>query len=219
MEEDNYTVNKQRNPVYYNEQIDQLILTPDVKSNVIIRKKPRFVKIPVYLLDKNGEKIPIKDSEGNYEINEKGEVKYMIKEYKKIQDGWLSVSEVVPASDLFSIDTATSNISQEAVMLLLRTMWWHNRLSTYQTSTNNDYSLYLHNVRNDGVAILLSAKSYRGGTVQAIKTFINKTDSKQWQPELPEEKKQGLFAPLSAMLGGKSKKAPEDDTRKYTAFQ
>lgn len=201
-------------PVYYSEQIDQLILTPEGRATSIIRKKPKIIQIPVYLLDSKGQKIPLKDEEGNILLNEKDEIRYIIKEYIDKQDGWESELDIIPASEIFNIDNATSNISHDAVRVLLRLYWFYNYLVIQHMSTQNDYSLYLHKIRNDALSILQSSKSYNGGTVQAIKTFINKTDTRQWVSNQDEPKKPN---PLSFLFGGNKK--PESKEKSYTAYQ
>lgn len=203
-------------PIYYHEQIDQLILTPESRANVITRKRPRMIRKPIYDLDTLGDKIPIVDEKGNTLLNNRGELQYVIKDYKEEQDGFEAVLEVVPASEIFSVDNATSNISQEAVKLLTRTYWFYNHLSVYQTMTKLDYSVYLHKLRNDATTVLQASKSYNGGIIQMIKTFINKTDSKQWLQTNEQEKKSDLF---SSILGGNKKKKPDiQDNQKFTSY-
>ncbi len=211
---------KDRPPIFYNEQIDQSILEPDAKSNVITKKRPRIIKVPIFLLDENGGKVPITDDKGKIVINKQGEMQYIIKDYESVQDGWESVLDVIPASEIFTVDNATSNISGDAVKLLTRIYWNYNYLSVYQQMTENDYSIYLHKLRNDAVSILQSAKSYNGGTVQAIKTFINKTDSTQWTKTDEPQKKADPFGWLT---GGNKKELSEkqkaERNNKFTGFQ
>jgi hypothetical protein len=202
--------------IFGQEQIDQLILTPDGRATVMVRKAPNIVKIPVYVLNENGEKVPALDENQNPRTNELGEIIYQIKEYKEEQQGWIPVQEIVPASEMFNIDNGTGNISHEAVEFLTKTMWRYNTFCVYQQTTNNDYSIYLHKLRNDALAILNSSKSYGGGTIQAVKTFINRTDSKQWINPIEEEKKNGFFN----LFGGKKKNNNEGSgSQQKTAFK
>lgn len=209
---------KQGYSIYGQHQIDQMILTPEARATIITKKVPRIVKEPIYLLDENGEKIPVKDDTGEIRYNENGEVMYVIKEYKEHRMGWMPVQEIVPASEMFNVDNGTGNISHEAVIFLTKTMWRYNIFCVYQQTTDNDYSIYLHKLRNDALAILNSSKSFNGGTLQAIKTFINKTDSKQWLNPQEEEKKPGV---LGGLFGGGNKgKARQPDmlTNKGSAY-
>ena len=202
------------NPVYSNEQIDQLILTPEARATVITRKVPKMVKFPIFLLDEQGNKVPLLDDEGKARTDNEGIMQYVIKDFEIKQVGWESQVDYVPATEIFNIDDATSNISHEAVKLSTRMAWFYNYLSVKQMHTNKDYSYYLHKIRNNRMAIVASAKSYNGGTIQAIKTFINKMDSKQWTNQInPEEEKKG-FNPLAMIFGGnKKKEAPKDQNK------
>ncbi len=203
-------------PVYYDQQIDQMILTPEARSNLLSKKIPRIIKKPIYALDDYGNKIPVQQEDGSDRINDKGEIMYVIKDYEEIQSGWQTELDIIPSPELFTIDNATSNISQAAVTFLTRTYWFSNYLSVYQYRTNLDYSIYLHKLRNDAHTVLAASKSYNGGTVQAIKTFINKTDAKQWLQKEDEPKKAN---PLNWLLGGQKKKKPEPtNTQQFTGF-
>jgi len=210
-------VNQKPSPIYYSEQVDQLIVTPDTRSNLISRKIPRIIRTPIFALDKNGKKIPFTNEEGTQIINEKGEMQYIIKDYQETQRGWMSELDVTPAPEIFSIDNATSNISGEAVNFLTRTYWFFDFLSVYQDMTQHDYSVYLHKLRNDATTVLQASKSYNGGILQILKTFINKTDSRQWLQKEDEEKKKGN--PLAFLTGGFKKKKPSSESnQKFTAY-
>lgn len=216
MEKDEYMrkedLLKSPNPVYVQEQIDQMILTPEARATVIVKKKPNMVKVPIYLLDEDGEKVPIMEENEKVRIDEDGAVQYVIKDYEIIQDGWMAVQEIVPASEIFTIDNSTGNLSMEAVKLQTRGFWFYNFISIYQQATDNDYSLYLHKLRNDNLSLSNASKSYNGGTVQAIKTFINKTDTKQWLNPQEDEKKKG-FNPLGMFMPVKKKSESKNDNK------
>lgn len=184
-------IQKQGYNIWGQEQIDQMILTPEARATVITKKAPNMIRIPIFSLDENGEKIPALDEKGNVKTNDLGEIIYVIKDYEEVQDGWIPIQEIVPASEIFNIDNGTGNISHDAVLFLTTTIWRYNTFCVYQQTTNNDYSIYLHKLRNDALGILNASKSFNGGTIQAIKTFINKTDSKQWLTQGDEEKKGG----------------------------
>ena len=209
---------KQGYSIYGQAQIDQMILTPEARATIITKKVPRIIREPIYLLDEKKEKIPVKDSNGEIRYNELGEVMYVIKDYKETQVGWMPIQEIVPASEMFNVDNGTGNISHEAVIFLTKTIWRYNIFSVYQQTTDNDYSIYLHKLRNDALAILNASKSFNGGTLQAIKTFINKTDSKQWLNPVEEKKKPGI---LGGIFGGgkpKPKQQPDMLTGKGSAY-
>lgn len=202
-------------PVYSSEQVDQLILTPEGKATVLIRKKPNWVKQPIYLLNEDGEKIPVR-KDGEVVLNENNEIQYIIKDYEYVQDGWIAVEEILPASEPFTIDNSTGNLSQEAVNFSIRTMWFYNYLMPFQTETNEDYSLYLHKLRNDFLAVTNTSKSFRQGTIQSIKTFRNIVDTKEWSNREDEEQKNaGLFGWL---LGGNKKKSSKPPDEHKSAF-
>lgn len=210
-------INQKPSPIYYSEQVDQLIVTPDTRSNIISRKIPRIVKIPIYALDENNEKIPLKNSDGEITINKDGEIQYIIKDYAEVQKGWMSELDVTPTPEIFSIDNATSNISGKAVSFVTRTLWFFNFLSVYQDMTKHDYSVYLHKLRNDSTTVLQASKSYNGGILQILKTFINKTDSKQWLQKDDEEQKKNN--PLAFLTGGSKKKKPvSNKPQDFTAY-
>jgi hypothetical protein len=208
-----------RDPVYSIEQVDQLILTPEARSTVIVKKKPKYEKIPIYVKDKEGEKIPLLDEAGKIIVDADGKQKYLIKDYDYVQRGWVPSMEVVPASELFTIDLATSNISLEAVKLITLLMWNYNHMMALHEVTDDDYSVALHKMRNDVISIVSAAKSYNGGTVSAVKTYRQITDSKQWQ-YLGEDGKPKPN-PLGAIFGGfgKPKEKNPNQDNKYTAFQ
>ena len=208
-----------RDPVYSIEQVDQLILTPEARSTVIIKKKPRYEKIPIFTLDDKKRKIPLLDENGHFIVDSDGKQRYLIKDYDYVQRGWVPAMEVVPASELFTIDLATSNISKEAVTLITLLMWNYNHMMALHEATDDDYSVALHKIRNDIVSIVSAAKSYNGGTVSAVKTYRQITDSKQWQYMNGEEVQK--TNPLAALLGGfgGKKKEPANQENKYTAFQ
>jgi len=210
-------INQKPSPIYYSEQVDQLIVTPDTRSNLISRKIPRIVKVPIYALDEKGEKVPLTDEKDNIIINAEGEVQYIIKDYKEVQKGWRAELDVTPTPEIFSIDNATSNISGKAVAFVTRTLWFFNFLSVYQDMTKHDYSVYLHKLRNDGTTVLQASKSYNGGILQILKTFINKTDSRQWLQK--EEEEQKKTNPLAFLTGGSKKKKPvSNKPQNFTAY-
>lgn len=217
-----------RNPIYTETGIDQLILTPEARATLITKKKPRMLKIPVYAKDQQGSKVPLLDHEGNIIVDENGAQKYLIKDYDIIQDGWVSREEVVPASEIFTIDQATSSVSAEAVRLLTFLMWNYNHILSLHEATDDDYSILLHKIRNDAVAILQAAKSYKGGTISAIKSFRSISDSKQWMEAeeaamaQQQPKKGGMFGgfnPLALFTGGnKRSSSKSQDTGRPVAF-
>lgn len=204
---------QQRSPVMYHEQIDQMIITPESNTTQIVKKIPRIVRKPVFSLDDLGQKIPVLDQNGYEVFDEKGQKVYKIERFEDVQEGFMAKAEYIPATELLYVDYATSNLSYDACSQLTRNGLQYNRILYKQAKTNQDYSNYLHKIRNDNLVILNSWKSYNGGTIQAIKTFINKTDEKQWIRPLDENtQKKGLFG----MFGGKQKEEPE---KKYTGFQ
>ena len=209
-----------RDPVYSVEQVDQMIITPEARSSVIIKKKPKYEKIPIYAMDEQKEKIPLLDSEGSPIVDADGAQRYLIKDYDYVQRGWASTMEVIPASELFTIDLATSNISGDAVRLITMLMWNYNHMLTLHEATDDDYSVLLHKIRNDIIAVVSAAKSYNGGTVASVKTYRTINDSKQWQM-LDDGQKAGGGNPLASLLGGfgKPKEQPKEVENKYTAFQ
>jgi hypothetical protein len=82
--------------------------------------------------------------------------------------------------------------------------------------TDTDYSVTLHRIRNDIASIVNSAKSYKGGTVQRIKTFRTISDSNQFiRDNQEQQKKKGL---KEMIFGGVSKKAEAPNRNEYTAF-
>jgi hypothetical protein len=209
-----------RDPVYSIEQVDQMILTPEARSTVIIKKKPKYEKIPIYAMDEKKEKVPLLDENNKPIVDADGAQRYLIKDYEYVQRGWLSAMEVVPASELFTIDLATSNISGDAVRLITFLMWNYNHTLSLHEATDDDYSVLLHKIRNDIVSVVSAAKSYNGGTVAAVKTYRTISDSKQWQ-YMDGDQQQQKANPLSAIFGGfgKPKDKPPEEQQKYTAFQ
>ena len=212
-----------RDPVYTVEQVDQMILTPEARSTLIIKKKPKYEKVPIFAKDVHGEKVPLMDENSNYIVDQNGAQRYLIKDYEYVQRGWQPSMEVVPASELFTIDLSTSNISGDAVRLVTVLMWNYNHILALHDTTDDDYSSLLHKIRNDIVSIVQSAKSYNGGTVSSVKTYRTISDNKQWQRfDDGENKKQG-GNPLAAMLGGLGRPSPKKESNapqqnEYTAF-
>lgn len=196
-----------RPQVYSQEAIDQMVLTPEGKATLMTKKVPNMVREPVYLLDEKGQKIPFLNAEGQQVLNEKGEMQYIIKDYVEVQHGWRGEEEILPATEPLTIDLSTSNLSAKAVNFVTTTLWRYNYFLTLQRETNEDYSVYLHKLRNDVLSVLNASKSYNSSTIQAIKTFINKVDSREFI-DAPQEQKQGIWDKL---LGGKPKerKPPE----------
>jgi len=212
-----------RDPIYSVEQVDQLILTPEARSTVIIKKKPRYEKVPIYSLDDKGEKIPILDDAGTNIVDSDGAMRYLIKDYEYVQRGWVPSMEYVPASELFTIDLATSNISADAVRLITLLMWNYDHTLSLHEATDDDYSVLLHKIRNDIVSIVSAAKSYNGGTISAVKTYRTINDNKQWQ-YIAEDGQGQKPNPLTGLLGSFGQKKPaqgqqQTEQNKYTAFQ
>lgn len=200
---------QQRNPIMYHEQIDQMVLTPEAQTTNIIKKIPRMVKKPIYELDSQGLPIPIL-VDNKPVFDERGQQVFKILKYELVQEGYTAKSDFVPASELLYVDYSTSNLSYEACSQLARTGFLYSRFLYKQNKTSQDYSNYLHKLRNDNLIILNSFKSLNGGTLQAVKTFINKTFDKQWIKPLEEKK------PAMGFFGGKPKEEPE---KNYTGFQ
>ena len=209
-----------RDPIYTVEQVDQLILTPEARSTLMVSKKPKYEKVPIYAKDADGNKVPMLDDQGAIIVDAEGTQRYLVKDHEYVQRGWMPVMEAIPASELFTIDHSTSNISSDAVRLTTFLMWNYNHILSLQAATDDDYSVLLHKIRNDIVAILSAAKSYNGGTIASIKTFRQVNDSKQWlrNDDMPQ---QGGNNPLSMLFGGMKKKEPTQgtDDKRYTAFQ
>ena len=210
-----------RDPIYSIEQVDQMILTPEARSTVIIKKKPRYEKIPIFAYDEKKQKIPLLDEVGKPIVDGDGAQRYLIKDYDYVQRGWSSAMEVVPASELFTIDLATSNISGDAVRLITLLMWNYDHTLSLHEATDDDYSILLHKIRNDIISIVSAAKSYNGGTVASVKTYRTINDSKQWQMIEDGQQSQQKPNPLSSLLGGFGKPKPRQPAQenKYTAFQ
>lgn len=201
----------QRNPIMYHEQIDQLIVTPEGQTSFFVKKVPRMIKKPVYELDENSKPKIVLDENGEKVLDENGQISLKIKTFEIMQEGWTAKAEYVPVTELLTVDYSTSNCSYDACSQLARTGFMYNRFLTKQIKTNQDYSTYLHKLRNDNLVILSAFKSYNGGTIQAIKTFINKMDEKQWIRPLQEKEKVNPFG----LFGGK----PKEPEPKYTGFQ
>jgi len=210
-----------RDPIYSIEQVDQMIITPEARSSVIIKKKPKYEKIPIYAMDNEQQKIPLLDSESYPIVDSDGAQRYLIKDYDYVQRGWTSAMEVIPASELFTIDLATSNISGDAVRLITLLMWNYNHILTLHESTDDDYSVLLHKIRNDIIAVVSAAKSYNGGTVASVKTYRTINDSKQWQvlDDGQGGQKANPLASIFGGFGGPKKQQPKEEQNKYTAFQ
>lgn len=213
----NEDLQNQSFPVYNMEQIDQMILEQDSRSTDLIKKVPNMVKKPIYLLNEKGEKVPLIDEDENIILNEEGAMQYVIKDYVEEQQGWIPVKDVVPASEIFTRDNSTSNLSLEAIKVLLFGFWLHDHYSTKQMLSSKDYSYRLHKIRNDGLAILNSAKSYNNCSVQAVKTFRNVTDTKQWLKQEGDQDKPKTN-PFAAMFGGIGKKTKEQQ-KPLSAFE
>lgn len=206
------SMGQQRNPIMYHEQIDQMVLSPEAQTTVITKKIPKMIKKPIYETDEKGNPVPVVDVDGKLVFDERGNQVFKIKKYEIYQDGYISKVEQIPASELLYVDYSTSNLSFDACIQLTRSGMQYNRMLYKQNKTSQDYSNYLHKLRNDNLVILNSFKSYNGGTIQAIKTFINKTDEKQWIRPLEDKNKTNPFG----FFGGKPKEEPE---KKYTGFQ
>lgn len=206
-----------RIPVYTQEQVDQLILTPEARATVIIRKRPLMVKIPVYKKDLEGNKIQIVDKANKPIVDKEGNPKFVVEKYRVEQRGEQAVAEQLPASEVFTIDNSTSNIGDAASRLELLLMFNYNKLLFKQSRTKKDYSDIIHKQRNDIIAILASGKSYNGGTIQSIKTFRTISDNKQFTNDSGEQKQ--MFNPISAIFGGNKKKNAPEKEKDYTAFK
>jgi hypothetical protein len=181
-----------QNPVHNGDQINQMILEPVGRATVITRKKKNMIKLPVYLTDDKGEKIPIYNSDGQLKTNEEGDIQYVIKEYEEIQDKnqpFITIEEVLPASEIFTSDLTTCNLSPRALNFVTKAIWRYNRIALYQQSTSTDYSYILHKLRNDIFGVVNASKGYMGGSVQAVKTFINRSDQNQYIQEMMNEPK------------------------------
>jgi len=214
-----------RDPIYSVEQVDQLILTPEARSTVIIKKKPKYERVPIFATDEGGNKVPLLDETGKNIVDSDGAMRYLIKDYEYVQRGWIPSMEYVPASELFTIDLATSNISADAVRLLTLLMWNYDHTLSLHEATDDDYSVLLHKIRNDIVSIVSAAKSYNGGTISAVKTYRTINDNKQWQ-YIQDAEGGGKPNPLSGLIGmlpigGKKPQQQQQSTdqNKYTAFQ
>jgi hypothetical protein len=197
MSEEDAPIIDRRRSFFSSEQIDATILSPEAKATIITRKVPRMVRTPIYLLDTEGNKVPAQDEKNRNILNDKGEMQYIIKDYETHQDGWKAKQELLPASEPFSTDDATSHTTQEQADYVLRTFFFYNFLAVQHDKTASDYSGYLHKLRNDAKAILHSRKSIGGETVKAVKTFYTKSEGTNiLRNEELEPKKKGLFAKL-----------------------
>lgn len=172
--------------------IDSIIVSNNANATEITRKVPRFVKKTIYALDEEGNKIPATDEKGNIKTNEKGEVQYMIAGYEKIRKGWTFRKDVLPATEIFNPDITSANIPFDIYLLAVRLIRAYNTVVQIQALSDEDYSLSLHKLYSNLLAIIIPSKSISGTSVQAVKTYYTKTESTQTQADLTPQNQPGL---------------------------
>lgn len=196
-------------PVPYSDAaIDKIIITASVSANTIIRKVPYFEDEIVFLLDEKGEKIPIKDEQGNFKVNENGIMQYVIKEVKKKQVGFTFKIDYCPSSEPFSPDMTSTYLTERQRDYVMQMVWLFAYYQRLQMNSKRDYSFRLHKIVNDINALIVPQKSFNAGSVSAVKTFRSLTQGNAADQEALRQKRGGVGGIVDAVLGEK-KQAPK----------
>jgi len=162
------------NQIYTSYGLDQQIIRPDIKSNVIYKRIPNYVEVEDYVLDEEGRMVPERDDVGGIEKDKSGNIIYQSKGKKLEQQGWKIIAKNVPASNFASINRNTSSLDDSDLVFLMSLDEQDAFLMEFQEyleQFGRDLSktLFRHN------AYRISLESLKKGkdqvTVQAIKTF------------------------------------------------
>jgi hypothetical protein len=163
-----------QNQVFSSFGLDQQIIRPDIKSNVIFKRVPQFVEVEDYVLNDNGNMIPVKDNVGTIQKDKEGKIIYESRGKKMEQSGWKIIAKPVPAPNFASINRNTSNLDDLDMTFLLACDEQDAFLMEFQEYLEQfgkdlAKTMFRHN------AYRISLESLKKGkdqvTVQAIKTF------------------------------------------------
>lgn len=213
-EQENQELNDQES-IYTSFGLDQSIIKPDVKTNIIYKKAPKYKEKIEYAKDEDGNLMPVYDEGGNIIRDTQGNIEYKIKGVKRVKDGTTIKKKVVSAPNFATINRTTSNLNemdipfleqldlQDSYLLVLQEM-----IEKYNHTLAN--TLFRHNVLRTSIETL--KKGYRQVTVQAIKTFITKTEGKKVNENIDasfqpgnEKQNKNLFGGLQEMARERNK--------------
>lgn len=162
------------NQIYSSYGLDQQIIRPDIKSNVIYKRVPVYEEVEEYLKDKDGELIPIVDDVGTIQRDKQGNILYKTIGKKRVQTGTKIVATPVAAPNFASINRNTSSLDDSDLAFLMALDQQDSMLMEFQEflslfDRDLSKSMFRHN------ALRISIESLKKGkdqvTVQAIKTF------------------------------------------------
>jgi hypothetical protein len=182
MPEYNEVMPEEINPIYTAQGIDLAILKPDIKVNQMYKKVPNFIDEIIYETDEKGNLLPEKDGYGAIQKDSKGNIIYKTKGVQKVQDGYVVVVKPIPAPNFANINRNTSNLTGDDVAFQELLDEQDSRLMLVQELIDEygrdlSKTLFRHNVVRTSIETLSKGKNQV--TVQAIKTFITKSDSKK----------------------------------------
>jgi hypothetical protein len=197
------------------EGIDKIIITNNVSANQMVKKVQKFKLTPIFYLDEQGNKVPLKDEQGNVIVDENGVVQYAIAELKQEPDGFMAVAEYCSASEPFSPDLSSTYLDEKWCDLIIELGWYYNYYQRLQMNGSEDYSFELHQLVNDINFVALTRKSYLGGSVSAVKTFRTIEEGKQEQIFKEEQKRRGVLGGLNETLWGKGAPPPKQQRPFY----
>jgi len=160
--------------IYSSFGLDQQIIKPDIKSNVIFKRVPEYQEMEEYVLDENGNFSALKDELGTIQRDKEGKVIYLTKGKKNVLTGYKIIAKPVPAPNFASINRNTSNLDDSDLVCLMCLDETDASLMEFQEfleQFGRDLSktLFRHNACRISLESL--KKGYNQVTVQAIKTF------------------------------------------------
>jgi len=162
------------NQIYTSFGLDQQIIRPDIKSNIIYRRVPEYDEVEDYVLDELGNMVAEKDDLGTIQKDKDGKIIYKSRGKRLKQVGFKIIAKPVPAPNFASINRITSNLDDFDLTVLLALDEQDAFLMEFQEYLEQfgkdlAKTLFRHN------AYRISLESLKKGkdqvTVQAIKTF------------------------------------------------
>lgn len=171
----------QYEPIYNAQGIDIKIIKPDYTSNFIMLEIPNLVEEIAYETDEHGNYVAEKDEYGKIVKNNRGEIIYKVKGMQVVQRGTKIIKKEIPVPNIATINRNTSNLAWYDIAFSELNDMHDALLGTIQERFKGDIDmsrvLYRHHTYRISVETLAKAKNQT--TVQAIKTFITKSEGKK----------------------------------------
>lgn len=189
--------------IYNSTQVDAAIIRSDVKSNVSNKIVPNVIEEIVYEKDKEGNLIPLIDDYGKIQKDSQGNLIYKTKGIHLVQDGYKVIQLNLPLPNIASTNRNTSNLRDADPSYLELHDEQDSRLFMLQQlllEDGLDLSETIHRHQIVRLSIESISKGKEQATIQAVKTFITKSEGRKYVENVDMVQQQPKIKPGENLL-------------------